>query len=374
MKRICIFVTYDAENIVDDYIGYLLSGLRRVTDKLIVVCNYEHIVDGMKNIKPYADKILYRKNIGFDSGGYKDAICQFIGWDEIRKFDELVLINDSFYGPVYPFEKTFNLMENTDADYWGITRAPRGKFGSQFGYKIHYDKHIQSYFIAFRKKVLQNDGFREFWEEMKYPETIEEAILFFEIGINNCMKNLGYTGHALTDLYSLKIQLNESDNPYLLYPLELIRDAHIPILKRKSLILVNRGFENALKAFEWIKSESDYNIDLICNHILRTNRSVRKDGIFDILELEKFYKNHSKIYIYGAGTFGKNLALYFDYKGWTFEGFVVTDKENQTENSEVFEDVDIGNEDGIIIAIGNEKICMEIKEKILTRCRESQIF
>lgn len=377
MKRICVFVTYDDENVVDDYIGYLLNQLCKVVDKLIVICNYDYIDSGIENVQPYADKILYRKNIGFDGGGYKDAICRLIGWDEICKFDELVLVNDSFYGPIYPFKETFNAMEKVNTDYWGITKSPRGKFKGEFGKKIdymEYDEHIQSYFMVFRNKVLRDNRFRQFWEKMEYPESIEKAVVLFEIGVNACMRDWGYIGYALTDLYKLDCSLEEDDNPYLLYPLELIRDAHVPILKRKSLMLINRGYGSALKAIEWIKSESNYDVSLIYRHLLRTNKSVRKDGRLDFAELEKFYKNHSKIYIYGAGTYGKNLALYFDYKGWTFEGFVVTDKENQTANSEVFENVDIGNEDGIIIAIGNEKICMEIKEKILTRCRKNQIF
>ena len=40
MKRLCIYVTYDAENIIDDYIGYMMRELRKVVECLVVVCNY----------------------------------------------------------------------------------------------------------------------------------------------------------------------------------------------------------------------------------------------------------------------------------------------------------------------------------------------
>ena len=68
MKRLCIFVTYDHENIVDNYIGYMLRQLRKVADSLIVVCNYGFISRGIDNIRLYADKIFYRDNVGFDAG------------------------------------------------------------------------------------------------------------------------------------------------------------------------------------------------------------------------------------------------------------------------------------------------------------------
>ena len=90
MKRLCIFVTYDHENIVDDYIGYLLQQLRKVVDGLAVVCNYEYIAKGIDKIRPYADKVYYRNNTGFDAGAYKDAICSYLGWDEINKYEEVL--------------------------------------------------------------------------------------------------------------------------------------------------------------------------------------------------------------------------------------------------------------------------------------------
>lgn len=73
MKRICIYVTYDPENIADNYIGGLLHELRKAVACLVVVCNYEYILAGIENIQPYADKIYYRSNMGFDAGAYKDA-------------------------------------------------------------------------------------------------------------------------------------------------------------------------------------------------------------------------------------------------------------------------------------------------------------
>lgn len=107
MRRLCIYITYDFENIVDDYINYMLHELRKVVDCLVVICNYECIVRGINHIQPYADKIYYRSNMGFDAGAYKDALCSYIGWDEIGSYDELLMINDSFYGPLYPFESVF---------------------------------------------------------------------------------------------------------------------------------------------------------------------------------------------------------------------------------------------------------------------------
>ena len=89
MKRLGIYVIYDCENIVDDYIGYMLQELRKVVDCLAVVCNFKVIRRGIQNINAYADRVYYRDNTGFDAGAYKDALCRFIGWSEVSAYEEL---------------------------------------------------------------------------------------------------------------------------------------------------------------------------------------------------------------------------------------------------------------------------------------------
>lgn len=371
MKRLCIFVTYDYENTVDVYIRYILKGLREISDCLTVVCNYEHVLGGIGNILPYADKIYYRQNTGFDAGAYKDVLCTYIGWDAVCKYDELLLVNDSFYGPVYSFGDLVSMMEDTDADYWGLTRMPEGKFIQQ---DYAFDTHIQSYFVAVRKRVLKERKFRKFWERLPYAGSLRQAVILYEIGFNNYMKKLGYKGIAVTDLRKPDYQLQANDNPHILYSLELIRDAGIPILKRKSLDLGSRGFKNALMAIKEIESISNYEVNLIFDHMSRISKFVRSRGFIDFKALDEFYRNHSKIYIYGAGVYGRNLEYYFNYKGWKLEGFFVTEGENLPKDCRIFGSVDIESNDGIIIAIMDESIYSEILKILEKHCKKNQIF
>lgn len=356
MKRICIYVTYDFENIVDDYVGYMLQELRKSVDCLAVVCNYAEVVRGIENIQPYADRIYYRENIGFDAGAYKDALCTYLGWDEIARYDELLIINDSFYGPLYPMEDLFNEMEKTSADYWGIIRAPKGEFDD--GYS--YDTHIQSYFMAFRSNILTNPHFKVFWEELKYPRSLYEAVKAFEIGINACLKGHGFTGIALTDITSQGQPFQANEIPYMQYALELVRDFKIPILKRRSLYFSNKGFENALRALIYIKSKNIYDVALVEKHLARISQSANEQGLMDIPKMDSFCRKHKKIYFYGAGVYGHNLAAFFKYMGWEFNGFLVTNAAMQSENCHTFRSVRLGEDDGIIIAVGDKRICFEI--------------
>ena len=140
MKRVCLYVTYDCENIVDASIGYMLKELRKVTDRIIVICNYGYISEGIENVQPYVDTILYRENRGFDGGAYKEALEQIT---DIESFDEMILSNDTFFGPFIPFDKIFDKMDNVSCDFWGLNRR-----------HIPMYDFTASFFVVFRKPAL----------------------------------------------------------------------------------------------------------------------------------------------------------------------------------------------------------------------------
>ena len=108
MKRICIYLTYDKQKIIDQYIGYMLKELRSCVDYLVVVCNNKEIIFGSDILEENADQIFYRENIGFDAGGFKDALCYFLGWEKVRQYEELVLVNDSMFGPFRAMQDIFS--------------------------------------------------------------------------------------------------------------------------------------------------------------------------------------------------------------------------------------------------------------------------
>ncbi|MCM1261846.1 MAG: hypothetical protein NC313_03920 [Butyrivibrio sp.] len=370
MKRLGIFVFYDREGIADDYIFYLLDGIKPVVDKLVIVVNGNIDNVYLERLYKYTDTIISRENLGFDAGAYKDALCKYIGWDNVCKFDELLLVNDTFYGPLYPFEDCFNKMEKMDVDYWGMTKSPKGV--QEDGYA--YDAHIQSYFLVLRKSVFSDNRFKEFWEKMPYPKSFLQAVRSFELECNKLLSECGWRGVALSDLYGFSFSEKVNCNPYMSYSYELIHDAKIPVLKCKSLDMRFSGFSNAFKAFKYMEDQEIYDVGLIKKRLMRIGQPLHERAKLDFSKLSEFYYAHAKIYLYGAGTCGKNLAEYFDYKGWSFEGFLVSDIGNQGEKRLFFDDADISDNDGIIIAVGTEQAYIEIRSIIEKRCNREQIY
>lgn len=77
-----------------------------------------YIEKGLRNLSGYVDQIFYRENKGLDCGGFKDALCRLIGWENLKEYDELILANDSFYGSFEDMHPIFTEMESRQLDFW----------------------------------------------------------------------------------------------------------------------------------------------------------------------------------------------------------------------------------------------------------------
>ena len=63
--------------------------------------------------------IIVRENAGFDFWAHSAAL-EYVGWDELENYDEYLLCNDAYFGPIFPLEETFGEMNKRDCDFWGI--------------------------------------------------------------------------------------------------------------------------------------------------------------------------------------------------------------------------------------------------------------
>ena len=121
MKRLGIFCTYDSEGIVDDYILYLLQEIKKILTHLTIVSNGEPTPESRKKLLQFTDDLIIRDNSGFDMEAWRQGILKQKNF--LSEYDELLIFNDSFYGPLYPFEEVFSRMDKDypDADFWGLT-------------------------------------------------------------------------------------------------------------------------------------------------------------------------------------------------------------------------------------------------------------
>lgn len=273
MKRAAIYFFYDKDKIVDDYNIYMLDDIRESVDYLIVVVNGSIDNDGVKKFNKVADEVFIRDNIGFDVWAYKEGINK-IGWERLEQFDELILFNFTNYGPIYPFKEMFLEMNEREVDFWGITKH----YGHSFDpyNKCKYGcipEHIQSSFIAIRRNMLQSNDFRDYWDTMPMIHDYAEAICFHEAIFTVDFEKKGYKSSVYVDTDDLK---DYSEYPLMLYPVELLKNRHCPIFKRKTFFNQYEEFldvscgQSAFELYEYLRKNTSYDMNLIWDNLLRT--------------------------------------------------------------------------------------------------------
>ena len=300
MKRRCIYVTYDSDGTVDDYIGHMLKELHSVTDRIVVVCNYESVSKGMENVKPYADMIIYRPNKGYDAGAYKEALEQI---EEIESYDEIVFSNDTFFGPFIPLAEIWDRMEKESCDFWGLNRR----------HVPMYD-FTASFFVVFRKPVIS--AVIRYIRGHRFECMDRDGILkMFEQGISNYLKKEGYRMGTYCDIGAVDMYRD---------PDYLINIMGSPVMKKRCF---ERGYyeeENCRRALRYIEQETKYDISLIRKTVERKYGITFDKEYTDINmakpddargmyygaseeELEEFLRKNQRIYLYGNGNTAKDF-------------------------------------------------------------------
>lgn len=279
MNRLCIYVTYDKQNIVDRYIGYMLKELKTCVSHLVVVCNMPEIARGKEYIDAYADEVFFRENIGFDAGAFKDALCQLVGWDKVLEYDELVLVNDSFFGPFVPMQDIFAQMQEKDCDFWGIMKHSTYRDDEKMQY---IPEHIQSYFLVVRNRMLHDASFFDFWKAMSYSASFNSVVKKFELTFTRYFKEKGFLYDSLVDTApNDSIYEKNNFNQYVYLTNELLQKRGMPVLKKQQIAINTLGGqtqEHLYLALRHIEKNTGYDIGLIWENIIRT---------LDISDLQK---------------------------------------------------------------------------------------
>lgn len=363
MRRLIVMSLYCENGAIEIFKKLLIQTIKPYADFFCIVCNGNMSKKSIAYLKTQADYVMMRDNIGYDAGAYKDVLALV----DLNQYEQLLLINDTFFGFFYSLDCFFECVNtNKNVDFGGFTKFPRGEFTS--GKEIQ--EHIQSYFMLIGKKMLHSTDFKEFWKNIEYPQTHREAIEQFEIAFSTYFTERNYIGEAYCDLKEIGVS-RYNMNPYMEYPYELIVDLKCPILKRKSVVI---GNTSVWKALQYIRDNQLYDFDLLWNQVMQDYKNHSNGAYFNLYELEEFISKYSRIYIYGTGVYGKGMAEYLQFRGRTFEKYIVSTKEDVI-NTMVIEvsELDVDTEIGIIVALKNQ-YTKEVLPILIQKIQRKQLF
>ena len=314
-KRIAMYVIYDKDGILDGFRKYYLQELRKVVNCIVAVVSGNLTDESTAELQELCNDVYFRENKGLLAGSWIDGIAH-IGWEILDQYDELLMLNDSFFGPFYPIEELMDAMEKSKADFYGATKNFEERNYTNFAgrpLKHGYFRGSISYFYVIKSNLLHSKEFKEYWSEL--PEIKEDWDTYFyaEIDFYDYVRDNGFTvdafqgdslkGYFFDNLTHNIRQLIEKDR----IPFARIRPFCTDI-KEQSL-QVHYGKDPRL-ALEYIDKHTDYDVNYIWDYILRAKNLT---DIWNQLQLEYVVSKYAieKPYTYDK-TIAVILHIYYD--------------------------------------------------------------
>lgn len=276
MKRLGVFVFYDAQGVVDDYVTFLLAQMKQVCCEIVAICNGNLTIAGSQRLKQFCANVYQRDNTGMDAGALKDYFTGLSAKEYWSSFDELVWFNDTCYGPIYKIEDCFNEMAIRGSfDFWGMTVHARSNTMWPGRKEPGIPEHLQSYFIVVKKHLLKDLRFLQFWEELQVSNGFNATVADYELTITQRFASWGYTYGVYCDTRPLdtnpdSVCNHTADNTY-----SLVTAYHCPFIKRKNFIrtkaesLVHSNGELVQRTMQFIEENHLYPTEMIYRNLMR---------------------------------------------------------------------------------------------------------
>jgi len=228
MNRGLVYFHFDPHHQVRDYVVAALSSLRPHANHILLVSNSPISEVDRARLATCCDEILPRPNEGLDAGAYRAGL-EHLGWERLADFDELILTNHTYYAPLRPWEEVLTRAAGWgDISFWGMTDHATMR-PHPFLAQRELPRHLQSHWIAVRRRLLTDPAFREYWEQMPPVSSYRDSIQWHESRFTGHFAELGHTWQV-----AFPVDRYRSENPAIEEAPALLADG-CPLLKRRAL-------------------------------------------------------------------------------------------------------------------------------------------
>lgn len=164
----------------------------------LVVCNGGMPQQDVERLKPLAWQVLPRPNIGYDFGGYADAIW----WLQREGVcpDELLILNDTLWLPAlqHPKMDSLDRLLSIDAPYAALCNFPyrqrKGRTPALVG-----QTYPASFMMRLTRKIWQSPAFANYWRDLTLHGAKARVVESGEIGFSRALRDAGFDPVVLHD-------------------------------------------------------------------------------------------------------------------------------------------------------------------------------
>lgn len=205
VKRACLLAGYDRDGLIDDYVIDLARDLSRFA-VVFYMADCQLRPGEIDKLAPYCRQTHAERHGCYDFGSWSKLIKEHIGWQELAEYDEVLFVNDSFY-LLKSLESVFKKMDAKSCDWWGLqatkgVAATEHVASNQFSQPIPmervkkyaidsyeddytYDFLVASYFLAFRRPVIEDSGFQKLINSVSAQPDKLDLIKKYEVGLTH---------------------------------------------------------------------------------------------------------------------------------------------------------------------------------------------
>lgn len=227
MRRVIFYLFYDATGQVDDFVQYKLRALRHHAEHIFVVSNSPLNETNRRRLEEVADTVWQRENVGYDVYAYREAMAQF-GHDRLAGYDELILMNCTFFGPIGSFDPLFATMDaDQGIDFWGVSEHGAME-PHPFMPADRMEAHIQSHWIGVRSAMFSSTAWEAYWSAMPEITSYHDSVNLHEGRFTHYFAEAGFRARVAFPAADFPSAHPIIDNA------EDVLAAGCPIIKRRS--------------------------------------------------------------------------------------------------------------------------------------------
>ncbi len=265
--KLGVYCITETTGVIDEYVYYMLEQVRKSFDTIIVCTTKATAKTAVERLAKYAEHV-----VKYDDKNVKaNSFLSVLGIETFRKFDSVTIWDDTLFGPVFPVEEMFETMEFQNFDFWGLFRnytryLPNGKIVKD---------QLFPHFVVLNKKVINSEALEKFIAyNFNSEEVIQELIFHLEYA--------GFQWDTYADTIAYRGGIpSENVDISVLYAYDLLRQQRCPFVNIEALrntYFLPGGDETPYRTLQFIKNKTDYNVNYIWEHLLKTT---------NILDLKK---------------------------------------------------------------------------------------
>lgn len=253
-RAVCLFAHYDPTGRIAPHV------LRYVAH--LAECGFAvHMASsGIARLSPADDSALrqagatphLRPNGGLDFGAWQDLMRAGCA----EGADEVLLANDSVFGPTSDLRPRFAAMRARGFDAWGMVASEQGVW------------HLQSWFVCLTGAAFARPAVRRVFEQPFAAMSKPEIVLHGELGLSAAFRAEGLAcGAVFAESRRNRLRWLARSNPMHLHWASMIERDGVPFLKAELLR------DNPMRIFwadrwpEVVRRASDYPTELISRHL-----------------------------------------------------------------------------------------------------------